>query len=69
MNTKTYTTVSTVRSAALFGCLVHLDVLDDEVIGVKTFGVRVGFGVFQERKKMFSRLDGPAGTGNTDLFA
>ena len=38
-----YTTVSTVCSAALLGGLVDLDVLDDQVTGVETLGISVGF--------------------------
>ena len=65
----TYAAVSAVGSATLFRCLINLDVLDDEISGVKTLGVRIGFGVLQEREEVLSRLDGPAGSGNTELFA
>lgn len=37
----TYTTVSTVGATALLGCLVDLDVLDDQIAGVEAFGVGV----------------------------
>jgi hypothetical protein len=47
---ETYTTVSTVCAAALLGGLVDLDVLDDQVTGIETLGVGVGFGVLQETK-------------------
>ena len=33
--------MGTVGTAALFGRLVHLDVLDDQVAGVEAFGVCV----------------------------
>ena len=33
--------MSTVCTAALLGCLVDLDVLDDQVAGVEAFGVGV----------------------------
>ena len=45
---KTYTTMSAVCSSSLFRCLVDLDVLDDQVTGVKSFSVRIGFGVLEE---------------------
>ena len=37
----TYTTMSTVGTTALLGCLVDLDVLDDQVAGIEAFGVGV----------------------------
>ena len=43
-----YTTVSTVCAAALLGCLVDLDVLDDQVAGIKTLGICVCLGVLEE---------------------
>ena len=63
-----YTTVSTVCSAALFGGLVDLDVLDNEIASVKTLGVRVRFGVLQECEEVLRRLNGPAGASDTKLF-
>jgi hypothetical protein len=42
------TTVSSVCSAALFGGLVDLDVLNDQVGGVESLGVGVGLGVLEE---------------------
>lgn len=42
------TTVSPVCSSSLFGGLVNLDVLDDEVAGVKAFGVGIGLSVLEE---------------------
>ena len=65
----TYATVGTVCAAALLGGLVDLDVLDDQVGGVKTLGVGVGLGVLEEREDELGRLDGPAGLGDTELLA
>ena len=65
----TYATVGTVCPAALLGGLVDLDVLDDQVAGVKTLGVGVGLGVLEEREKELSALHGPAGLGDTESFA
>jgi len=65
----TYATVGTVCAAALLGGLVDLDVLDNEVAGVKTLGVGVGLGVLEEREKELSALHGPAGLGDTESLA
>jgi hypothetical protein len=66
---KTYTTVSTVCSSTLLGGLVDLDVLDDQVSGVETFGVGVCLCVLQETQEELSRLDWPSSTGDTELLA
>lgn len=66
---RTYTTVSTVGTSATLGGLVDLDVLDDEVAGVKTLGVGVGLGVLQQSEQLLSGLDGPASLGDTELLA
>jgi hypothetical protein len=44
-------------------------VLDNEVAGVETLGVGVGLGVLEEAEQLLSRLDGPAGLGDTELLA
>ena len=61
--------MSSVRSTSLFWCLVDLDVLDNQVSGVKTFNIGIGFGVLEESKEEFSGFDRMAGTGYTELFA
>lgn len=63
------TTVGTVCAAALLGGLVDLDVLDDQVGGVETLGVGVGFGVLEEIEEELGGLDGPAGLGDTEWLA
>ena len=40
--------MSTVCSAALLRCLVDLDVLNDEVSGIETLSVGVGFSVLEK---------------------
>ncbi len=55
-----YPAMSTVRPAALLGRLVDLDVLDNEIARVKALGVRVGFGVAQQRQQELRRLHRPA---------
>ncbi len=69
MTIKTYTTVSTVCAATLLRSLVDLDVLDDQVAGVKTLGVGIGFSVLEETEDKFGRLDGPSCAGNTERLA
>ena len=61
--------MSTICPAALLGRLVDLDVLDDEVARIEALGVRVGFGVFQQREEVLGGLDGPAGARDAELFA
>ena len=61
--------MSTVSAPSLLGGLVDLDVLDDQVGGVKTLGVGVGLGVLEETDEDLSGLDGPAGLGDTELLA
>lgn len=59
----------TVCAAALLWCLVDLDVLHDEVTGIETLGIGVGLSVLEETEKELSRLDGPAGAGDTESLA
>lgn len=54
------TTVSAVCAAALLGCLVDLDVLDDQVGGIETLDVGIGFGVLEETEQEFGGFDGVA---------
>lgn len=39
-----------------YGSLLHDDILDDQVLQVKTLGIRVGLGVLQEAKEKLDRL-------------
>ena len=61
--------MSTVCTTALFGRLVDLDMLHDQVAGVEAFGVCVGFGVLEETEEELGGLFGPAGLGDAELFA
>jgi hypothetical protein len=61
--------VSTVGTSATLGGLVDLNVLDDEVAGVKTLGVGVGLGVLQQSEQLLGGLDGPASLGDTESLA
>lgn len=58
-----------VGAAALLGGLVDLDVLDNEVAGVKALGVGVGLGVLEQTQEELGRLDGPAGARDAELLA
>lgn len=62
-------TVGAVSASPLLGGLVDLDVLDDQVGGIETLGVGVGLGVLEETEQELSRLDGPAGLGDTERLA
>ena len=59
----------TVCSTALLGCLVDLDVLDDEVSGIKTLGICVCLRVLQETEEEFGGLDGPSSARDTELLS
>ena len=61
--------MGTVCSTTLLGCLVYLDVLDDQVTSVKTLGICVCLGVLEETKKELSGLDWPSCAGDTELLA
>ena len=61
--------MSTVCATALLGGLVDLDVLDNEVASVEALGIGVGLGVLEETEEELGGLDGPAGTGDTELLA
>jgi hypothetical protein len=61
--------VGAVCAAALLGGLVDLDVLDNQVASVETLGIGVGLGVLEQAEEELSRLDGPAGTGDTEGLA
>lgn len=62
---ETYTAVRPVGASATLGSLVDLDALDDQVAGVETLGVGVGFGVLEQVEDVLDGLDGPAGLGHT----
>lgn len=61
--------MSTVCSATLLGGLVDLDVLDDQVGGIETLGIGVGFGVLEKSKEEFCRLDWVTSFGDTECLA
>lgn len=63
------TTVGTVCAAALLRGLVDLDVLDDQIAGIKTLGIGIGLSVPQEIEEELGGLDGPPGLGDTELLS
>lgn len=63
------TTVGTVCPSALLGGLVDLDVLDNQSTSVETLGIGVGLSVLEEVEDVLGGLDGPAGSGDTELLA
>jgi hypothetical protein len=65
----TYTTVGTVRPSALLGGLVDLDVLDNQGASVEALGIGVGLSILKEVEEVLGGLDGPAGSGDTELLA
>ena len=61
--------MGTVGPSPLLGGLVDLDVGDDKVGGVETLQVGVRLSVLEETEKELGGLDGPAGTGDTELLS
>jgi hypothetical protein len=61
--------VSTVCSSALLGGLVNLDVLNDQIAGIETLGIRICLCVLEEAEKEFGRLDWPSSSRDTELLA
>lgn len=61
--------MGTVCTTTLLRSLVDLDVLDNQVAGIKTFRVGVGLSVLEKTKQEFGRLDGPASAGSTPSLA
>lgn len=64
-----YTSMSTVCSSALLGGLVDLDVLDDQVAGIKTLRICVCLCILEETEEKFGGFDWPSSSGNTKLLA
>ena len=64
----TYTTVGTVRPPALLGCLIDLNVLDDEVGSVETLCVGVCLCVLEEVEEEFGRLFRPTRFADAERF-
>lgn len=60
--------VGSVSSSSLLGCLVDLDVRDDEDLLVKTLGLGVGLSVLEQVLDELDGLDGPSGLGHAKLL-
>jgi len=63
------TAVSTVGSSPLLGSLVDLDVGNNKVGAIETLDFGIGLGVLEKTEQELSRLDGPTGTGGTELLS
>ena len=61
--------MSTVCTTTLLRRLVDLDVFDDQVASVETFGVGVCFCVLEEAEEELGGFLGPAGFGDTEVLA
>lgn len=61
--------VGSVGSSSLLGCLVDLDVLDKEIVGVQAFGISIGLGVLEETKEELGGLDWVSGFRYTKVLA
>ena len=61
--------MSTIRSSPLLRRLVDLNALDNQVAGIETFSVGVGFGVLEQADEEFGGFLGPAGFADAELFA
>ena len=61
--------MGTIGPTTLFGRLVHLDVLHDQVPRVKALGVGVCLRVLEQAEEEFGGFLGPAGAGDAELFA
>lgn len=64
-----YTTVGTVCASSLFRCLIDLDVLYNEVTGVKALGVCIRLCILEETEKEFGGLDRPPCSRDSELLA
>lgn len=65
----THATMSTISAASLLGRLVDLDVLDDQVARIEAFGIRIGFGIFEQAQEKLGRFDWPTCARDTELFS
>src|SRR5437762_1920851 len=59
----------TIGASPLFGSLVNLYVLDNEISGIKTLGVCIRFGILEQGEEEFSRFDRPASFGDIELLS
>lgn len=61
--------VGAVRSSPLLRCLVDLNVLDQQVVGVESLSISVGFGILEQAKEEFGGLDWVPGFRNAKVLA
>lgn len=65
----TYATMCTIGTAALFRCLVDLNMLDDQIARIKAFCIGVCFGIFEETEEKLGGFYGPTCAGDSELFS
>ena len=61
--------MGTVSTTSLLRRLVDLDMLDDEIASIETFGVGVGLGVAKKCKEEFGGFDRPARARDAELLS
>lgn len=61
--------MSAIGTTTLFGSLVNLNVLHNEIARVKALGVGVCFCVSEEAEKVFGGFDGPASERDAELLS
>ena len=61
--------MSAVCSSTLFGSLVNLNVLDDQVTGIEALGIGVCLSVLEETEEELGGLDRPSCARDTELLA
>ena len=57
--------MSTVGPPSHLGCPVHLNVINDQVVGIETFVLGIGFRILQQVEQEFGRLHGPTALRST----
>merc|ERR1719411_303049 len=62
------TTMSPISSSAHFRCAVHLNMIDDQMIGIQTLVFGIGFGVFQQVQQEFGGFLRPSTLGSSMNF-
>ena len=65
----TYPTMRPISTSPLLRRLIYLDMFDDQIAGVETLGIGVGFCIFEESKKELGGLLGPASFRHAELFS
>lgn len=62
-------TVGSVCSSSLFWCLVDLNMLDHQIVGVEALSIRVRLSVLEQTKEKFGGLDWVSGFRDAKVLA